>query len=359
MARVALLLLAALPLGACARRSALGWNPPAAAHYLDRRAQQWIDWPKAARAQHTVCISCHTALPYLLSRSSLAGLTGEATEPAPQRLLLADVGRRVQLWGRLPPYYPDQAAASRGTESVLNALILADRDARVGRLSTTTLAAFDAMWALQRSGGPEGGSWPWLEFQSEPWEAPDSVYYGATLAALAVGSAPQDYRLRPQIQAGLARLRDYLTRAYARQGLLNRVDLLWAAARLPGLVQPPIRQSILEQIWAQQRADGGWSLPSLMPGWRRRDGTPQSSHSDGYATGFIALVLQRSGVPGTDARLQRALQWLQTHQSFWTGRWSSDSLNHRHGLRAGTARHFMDDAATAFAVLALTQARVD
>ena len=48
------------------------------------------------------------------------------------------------------------------------------------------------MWALQQVKGDNAGSWPWLQFNQEPWEANDSGYYGAALAAMAVGIAPGD-----------------------------------------------------------------------------------------------------------------------------------------------------------------------
>jgi squalene-hopene/tetraprenyl-beta-curcumene cyclase len=73
---------------------------------------------------------------------------------------------------------------------------------------------------------------------------------------------------------------------------------------------------------------------------------------DGYATGFIAYVLQKSGIPASDPRLRRSLAWLESNQSRWNGRWSTESLNRHHGFWEESG-HFMDDAATAFAVLAL------
>jgi squalene-hopene/tetraprenyl-beta-curcumene cyclase len=304
-----------------------------------------------------VCISCHTALPYLLVRDELGRFTGSTAVPAPQQQLLASVRTRVQLAERLPPYYgAGMTSAAHGTEAVLNALILAHEDRRLGRISATTAAALAHMWALQRTAGADAGSWPWLQFDNEPWEASDSVYYGATLAALATGSAPPGYRAQPDARAGLAQLRGYLLRAYASQPLLNRIDLLWAAESLPGLIPPSMQQAVIEQIWSRQNADGGWSTAALMPDWRRRDGSAQDSDSDGYATGFVSVVLQGAAVSPHDARLQRALVWLGQHQSAWGGNWSAASLNHRHGWREGTVGHFMNDAATAFAVMALTRA---
>ena len=47
------------------------WNPKAAASYLDYRAGWWMEWTGSARDHGTFCISCHTALPYALSRPAL------------------------------------------------------------------------------------------------------------------------------------------------------------------------------------------------------------------------------------------------------------------------------------------------
>src|SRR5215469_4368860 len=47
------------------------WDPKAAAAYLDRRQLWWMEWPRAQRDHETFCVSCHTAVPYALSRSAL------------------------------------------------------------------------------------------------------------------------------------------------------------------------------------------------------------------------------------------------------------------------------------------------
>ena len=272
----------------------------------------------------------------------------------PQRELLEMVKKRVALWPQLLPWYRDQKLQSRGTEAVLNAIVLADADASLGHLSPTTRAALGNMWALQRTEGPEDGSWPWIDFHNEPWEASDSVYYGATLAALATGLAPDGYSQEPAVQTDLTRLRAYLQREFATQPLLNQIDLLWAAEKLPHLIDAQTRASILIEIFRRQRADGSWSTVTLMPNWKRHDGSSPPDVGDGYATGFIAYVLQKSGIPASDSRLRRSLAWLEGNQSRWNGRWSAESLNRPHRFWEESG-HFMDDAATAFAVLALVR----
>lgn len=347
-----------LLLTGCSRPSSdLDWNPIAAAHYLDHRSDVWIHSRLASRDHGTACLSCHTTLTYALARGELGRLINEHSLPEPQRELLSMVNKRVALWPQVLPWYRDQKLGSRGTEAVLNALILTNTDASQGRLSPAARAALDDMWVLQRTEGPEAGSWPWIDFHNEPWEAPDSVYYGATLAALAIGLAPEGYKQEPAIQSGIARLKDYLQRHYADQPLLNRIDLLWASEELPDLIDSEVRASILRELSAQQRADGGWSVVTLMPNWKRHDGSALSAASDGYATGFIAWVLEKSGVSVRDLRLCRSIAWLKDHQSRWNGRWSTDSMNRQN--RFWESGRFMDDAATAFAALALIRARSD
>src|SRR6267142_4860987 len=176
-----------------ARAPSPSWNQQAAAAYLDGRAEWWLHWPNAARDHDTSCVSCHTAVPYALARPALRAVLGERDPAAPERRLLANVVTRVRLWKDVEPFYPDQTrglpktSESRGTEAVLNAVILASRDARAHSLSDEARRAFDNLWALQLRSGDPSGSWAWLNFHYEPWEAENSAYHGAALAAVAVG----------------------------------------------------------------------------------------------------------------------------------------------------------------------------
>jgi squalene-hopene/tetraprenyl-beta-curcumene cyclase len=348
----------AIMLAGCSGQAAGSWDPSGAARYLDQRAGAWLTWRTASRDRGTVCVSCHTSLPYLLARGDLRQLLHEPAVPDAERKLLDMVKKRAGLWPQVLPWYGDnQKLLSRGTEPVLNALILTHADARQGHLSDLTLKALDDMWAQQRTDGPDAGSWPWIQFNNEPWEAPDSAYYGATLAAVAVGLTPESYRQEAAVQAKLASLRDYLRRAYPRQTPLNHAYLLWASAALPDLVEPSTRAGILDELSARQGADGGWNLASLMPGWKRHNGSSLPEGSDGYATAFMTFVLQESGISPADPRLARSLAWLEGHQSSWNGRWMTESPNRANTWVPREGDHFMDDAATAFAVLALIRAQ--
>src|SRR5215469_9234628 len=85
----------------------LDWDPKAAAAYLDRRQSWWMEWPRAQRDHETFCVSCHTAVPYVLSRSALrTALADQATSPN-ERRLLDSVTKRVRLWKEVDPFYKD------------------------------------------------------------------------------------------------------------------------------------------------------------------------------------------------------------------------------------------------------------
>src|SRR5881409_1636727 len=168
------------------------WSDKAAASYLDQRLDWWMAWPTAARDHSTFCVSCHTAVPYAMARPALRSALAEQAPTPIERRLLNNVTKRVRMWKEVEPFYPDatrgvpKTAESRGTESILNALILASYDAPTGNLSPDARLALDHMWAQQLKTGAAAGAWSWLQFHNAPSEG-DSQYYGATLAAIAVG----------------------------------------------------------------------------------------------------------------------------------------------------------------------------
>jgi len=330
------------------------WSATAAAKYLDQRAAWWETWPASQRDHQTVCVSCHTILPYVLARPKLSAFLAETNVAAPERTVLENVKKRVSLWQEVKPYYSDEksgagkAKESRSTEAVLNALVLAANAAGEKHLDATAQAAFRAAWALQLRSGDRAGAWDWQVFHLAPWEAAESQYQGATFMALAVAWAPGHYRADPSIQANLRLLRSYLKREYASQPLLNRIVVLWASAKLPGLLSSKEKRELVETILKQQQPDGGWSVASLGT-WIRSDHTPQKTGSDGYATGLITLALAHTRA-GHAREMARA--WLETHQSSEDGSWRAYSLN-KNRDPATDAGKFMTDAATGYAVLAL------
>ena len=361
------------PLLACshpASKVSASWNRKTAVAYLDDRENWWAGSMVSARDHGTFCVSCHTALPYALARPALRSTLAETGPSSGEQKLIDNVTKRVRMWKDAAPYYSDQsyggkAEESRGTEAVLNALLLANYNSQRGQLGNDTRAAFENMWTLQRTTGGETGSWSWLQFDEEPWEAKDSVYYGATLAALATGIAPASYASTPAIQGNLTLLRQYLNREMSSQSTLNRVFLLWASTKLPGLLSSEQQNAIIREVQSRQQRDGGWRLSSITWTWNRRstrtmiqmwlreDGTPLSGRSDGVATGLITFVLQEVGVSRTETHVQRGLAWLTSNQTS-EGSWPALSVNKKRDPSSG-AGLFMADAATSFAVLSLTE----
>jgi len=331
------------------------WSEKSAAAYLDGRMDWWSTWKSSARDHDTFCVSCHTALPYALGRQALRAALRESGPSPLEQKLLDNVTKRVRLWWEVDPFYPDaksgagKTVESRGTESVLNALILVRNSPR-GGLSPDAELALTNMWGQQITTGAEAGAWPWLQFHNAPWEG-DSQFFGSTLAVLAIGGAPPEYRAAPERRQGLGELRQYLSREWKSQKLIDQVMLLWASSELPDLLTKTERDTIIADVRGKQREDGGFSMAQFVADWKRKDGTPLETQSDGYATAMVATALQELEADRKDPTLQKSLLWLSTHQQA-DGRWAAWSLNKQRDPASDPAR-FMSDAATAFAVLAL------
>lgn len=342
------------------------WSKDAAAKYLDERAGEWYAFARANRGEDetkTTCVSCHSLVSYAFGRPALRKLTGaEPTEY--EQKLLAQVKLRVAHWDELDSlkfhlaydFDEQKQKESRGTEAVLNALVLALDDRSQGRSSPAdaTRQAFSNLWRTQIAEGDQQGSWDWLDFKYEPWESARARYFGAALAAVAVGTSPGYYTpgADPEINAGVRRLKNYLSGRRGEQTAFNRTWLLWASRAVGGLLTPEQQQAEIAGLFALQRVDGGWRLASLLGDVARSDGTPQDEGSDGYATGLVLHVLQIAGISKDDARIARGLAWLRANQAP-SGQWQTSSLNKQRDPATHIGR-FMSDAATAFAVLALS-----
>ena len=327
-----------------------------AAAYLDARAEWWSTWSNAQRDRGTFCISCHTTLPYALARPELSTRLGERQPSTAESKIINNLLTRARGWRDVEPFYPDQTrgipktSESRAIEAVMNAVVLSRRDARSGHLTDDARTALDVMWSLQMKTGPNNGAWTWLNFNYEPWESPNSPYYGASLAALAVGAAPDGYASSPQIHDRVNALRGYFERHHSTVSVLNQLMGLWASGTLQDLLSPAQRKATIEATFAMQQSDGGWNTASL-GNYQRVDKTPNDTNSDGYATALACLALEASGVE--DPRLAKGLDWLRRNQDRATGRWIATSVNKNRDLESDTGK-FMSDAATAYAVLALT-----
>ena len=323
------------------------WNPKIAAQYLDGRAAEWAAWKPAAR-EGGACISCHTTLGYLLARPELRRKLGESSPTEWELGLLAGVRTRVASSLQKPPN-----PGLDNTQAVVAAFVLSLDDQRRGvGLSADTEAAFRDLWAKQRREGKDQGAWGWTDANLEPWEVPESPFFGAALAAVAVGAAPPSYQARPEIRQNLEDLRAYLREGRPHQPLANQILFVWASARMAGLATAAGRQEILDEVWRKQSEDGGWTLAALGP-WRDRpNAPPAAAGSSAYATAWAAFLLRQIGLKPDEAHLGRALQWLRSHQDPG-GFWAAVSMNKRYEP-ASMQERFMRDATTAFAVIALT-----
>jgi squalene-hopene/tetraprenyl-beta-curcumene cyclase len=138
--------------------------------------------------------------------------------------------------------------------------------------------------------------------------------------------------------------------------LINQVVLLWASAKLPGLLDKEEKQRFTAELFHRQQADGGWSLATLGT-FKRRDKTAEETRSDGYATGLTVYALQQAGLSRNKPEVQKAVVWLEQNQNQALGLWPGYSLNKQRDPGTDVGK-FMSDAATGYAVLALEDARL-
>lgn len=293
-----------------------GFSMEAAVRFLDTAALRWQKEQK--------CFACHSDYAFLIARPVVAWNVPAHRHIRAKLEELAEHPRDVKF---------------RVTEGVMVASVLAQNDAlTTGRLHPATRMALDRMWTLQR----EDGGFEWMKYGQPPSEIDD--HYGVTVAAIGAGLAPDGYATTPAAKAGLDKIRAYL-KSHPPAHLHHRAMRLLASLCVDGIMTADERQHVVQDLFALQKPDGGWGLATL-GNWQRSDGKQQDTQSsDGYGTGFALYVLRRAGVPADDARLQRGLQWLKTHQR-QSGRWFTRSL-------WKDQKHYLSHDGTAYAVLAL------
>jgi hypothetical protein len=346
--------------------SLLEWKSDKAEKYLDEREKAWFAFSSAQRgkeATQTTCCSCHSVLTYALARPLLRKRAGVETPTEQEKKLLDQTRMRVNNWKELDTaafglYYDfsdRKKQESWGTEAVLNTVILAFHDYYQGRSSPSvvTKEAFSHLWETQVQVGDCKGTWDWLDFNLGPWEWSEARYFGAALAAIAIGTAPGYYTAGADADtdAKVKLLQDYLKDGLPGQNLHNQVWGLWAAAKVEGVVSKTEQAKLVDQLLDRQQDDGGWCLASLGT-WIRSDGSAQKTTSDGYATGLVLHALQTAGVSRGDVKVAKGLNWLKHNQSA-TGAWRAVSVNKKRDPDSHSGK-FMSDAATAYAVLALS-----
>ncbi len=289
-----------------------------AADFLDSAALQWQKQRK--------CVTCHTNMAYMVARP---GISSAAPAHDQVRAFVEDLVRTR--WEEHGPRWD--------AEVVVAAMALASNDAATtGRLHPLARTALDRMWTVQR----EDGGFDWLKCDWPPMESDD--HFGATLAAIATGVAPDDYAQTEAARQGLDGIRKYLENN-PPPTLHHQAMILWASSYVDGLADDAANQDTVDKLLALQKEDGGWAVATLGD-WERMDDQPQDTDSsDGYGTGFVLYVLRTAGVPAESEAIQRGVAWLKSHQRA-SGRWYTRSL-------AKDNKHFLSHAGTAMAVMAL------
>lgn len=289
-----------------------------ATHFLDSAA---LTWQKERK-----CFTCHTNYAYLYARPLVNA--DNAAHTTVRQFAEELVTKR---WPESGPRWDAEVIATAA------ALAMNDRST-TGQLHPVTRTALDRMWTIQQ----DDGGWSWLKCEWPPMESDD--HYGVTLAAIAVGAAPDDYLKTEAAQKGLEGIKRYLANN-PPPTLHHEAMLLWADSLIDGLLTDDAKQKSIERLLELQKSDGGWAL-ATMGDWKRGDDQQQDlEHSDGYGTGFSVFVLRQAGLDSQHGAIVRGLDWLKSNQRE-SGRWYTRSLfkdNH----------HFISHAGTAMAVMAI------
>ncbi len=326
-----------IPAASAEEPKRLDFSAELADRYLTDGALAW--------SREHQCVSCHTTGSYLAVRGALTAELG----PPPTEIRDLFIEETKKLAAKNPEALRKGA---NGTGSAYVALGLAEWDAHVNKTrSPETDDALRTMLVAQTEEGSwaNPGCWPPLE---------SSEFHGATVAALAVATAPGwlaelvDERSMEQIE----KLRTYLRETEPPHDYA-RLLLLWAGTRMADLVDGQQKNDVIEMVFRHQREDGGWSLRTFATPEQWGDGGRAQKlrdepdlddpASDGHMTGLAVLVLRDAGVPAEDARIQAAVHWLKTNQRE-SGRWWTRSLN-------TDTYHFITFSSTGYALLALAK----
>jgi squalene-hopene/tetraprenyl-beta-curcumene cyclase len=329
------------------------------AAYLDNLAAFWMQEKKVPKSSTrlTSCGSCHANFSYLMARPLLLKEFSKSQVDETRRFMDDRLTRGFDRLRRDKPGIGPICTENGGfvgysaLEFVSSAAALTFLDAQTtGKLHPTTRNALKRMWMLQN----DDGSWNVLEHcASMSFPVPEfDPYYGATLAALATGIAPEDYAGTSEAKAGLTKLRKYFMN-HRPPSTHHQAMLLWASLRVEGLMTKAERDDTIDALLKLQRRDGGWSTSILAKEVQRRNRFTDPN-SDGYGTGFAVYVLRQAGTPASSPEIVRGVNWLKTHQRV-SGNWHTTHALGNDDPEGGLGkRGFSVTAlATAFAIMAI------
>ncbi|MCA9092221.1 MAG: hypothetical protein KDA68_01940 [Planctomycetaceae bacterium] len=322
--------------GATAGEKILGEvSVAAAAKYLDQGSKAW--------SESRNCISCHTNGSYLQSRPALTPLLGKPDDEA--RGFFVD---QLENFEQMPA--EKRLVSTTPAQIIYLAAGLSEWDAHVTKeLSGETKRALDLMFSVQLESGTWGSLDCWPPFESD-------AYHLATVAAMAAGTAPGwlESALEEKTAKGVAQLKKYLQTEKPLHDY-SRLLLLWAGARLQGVITEEQKGELISMVREQQREDGGWSIRSFAApeAWGkgnraerlRGEADLANPPSDGHLTGLATLVLIENGIGTDDPAIAKGLEWLKKNQRE-SGRWWTKSLN-------TDTWHFITYSGTCYPLMAL------
>lgn len=286
----------------------------AAKEYLAQSSQAWTEKRN--------CVSCHTNGTFMQLAPSLGRLFTEQVDSHRKFFLLES-----SKFQRAPA-----SAIKTGLKPTQLAYVasgLAAYDETKGQLSPETKATLDLMLTVQSEDGSYSNLDCWPPFES-------SSYHGATVAAMALATAPGYLsQVNEAQQKQIDVLQNYLQKTKPPHDY-GRLLLLQVGMKWKGLISDELQQETIAMILKHQQKDGGWAMrtfatPETWGGGSRKDKlnaepNKDAPASDGHQTGLAIMLLRESGTPADHPAIQAGIKWIKSNQRE-SGRWWTRSLN--------------------------------
>ena len=343
------------------------WRKAEAGRYLDERAQAWFAFADAGRGEAETksrCVSCHTVSPFALARPALRKLTGAKEPTEIEKRLIVQTKMRVEHWDELDSakfqllydFDEPKKRESWGTESVLNAAILAFDDHYQGRPTPgdATKRALANMWQAQSAEGSQKGSWDWLNFGLEPWESPSARYFGL-----------RHWRQSPWGRPRVTTLQALIPTSTRRCACSRDISSIISGSRTPSTESGSCGLPTDSAACSQRKTGKPWSencltgsKPTAAGDWlpwaplRGATVLPRTRRATVTRPGSCSTCCRRQVSQRDDPKIARGLDWLRANQEP-SGEWRASSVNKKRDPATQVGR-LMSDSATAFAILALS-----